>query len=53
MSLEQQQRILELRGSFLREQERHQAQWRLLCQCMKQVRCFLDVGTLDIITSSL
>lgn len=37
MTPEQKQQILQLRGNFLHEQEHHQAQWRLLCQCMKQV----------------
>lgn len=39
MTAEQKQRIMQLRGSFLQEQAHHQAQWRLLCQCMHQVCC--------------
>ena len=37
MTPEQKQQVLELRASFLQEQEQHQTQWRLLCQGMKQV----------------
>lgn len=37
MTAEQKQQIMQLRGSFLEEQAHHQAQWRLLCQCMNQV----------------
>ncbi|KAL3160488.1 hypothetical protein ABBQ32_010799 [Trebouxia sp. C0010 RCD-2024] len=36
MTAEQKQQIMQLRGSFLEEQAHHQAQWRLLCQCMNQ-----------------
>ena len=41
MTAEQKQQIMQLRGSFLQEQAHHQAQWRLLCQCMHQVCCCL------------
>lgn len=37
MTAQQKQQIMQLRGSFLQEQAHHQAQWRLLCQCMNQV----------------
>jgi hypothetical protein len=37
MTPEQRDQILRLRANFLQEQADHQAQWRLLCQCMKQV----------------
>ncbi|KAA6427395.1 MAG: hypothetical protein FRX49_02059 [Trebouxia sp. A1-2] len=36
MTPEQRDQILRLRANFLQEQADHQAQWRLLCQCMKQ-----------------
>ncbi|KAL0029339.1 hypothetical protein WJX77_000730 [Trebouxia sp. C0004] len=36
MTPEQKDQILRLRANFLQEQAYHQAQWRLLCQCMKQ-----------------
>ena len=45
MTAEQKQRVMQLRGSFLQEQAHHQAQWRLLCQCMHQV-CRYPVETL-------
>ena len=37
MTSEQKEQILRLRASFLQEQAHHQTQWRLLCECMKQV----------------
>lgn len=47
MTAEQKQQIMQLRGSFLQEQAHHQAQWRLLCQCMHQV-CSTCMNSINI-----